>query len=87
VAGDGTSTATVLAQSMIREGLKNVTSGANPMSIRRGMDKAVRVAVDHIRSSSKILKDKHEIAQVASISANDEEIGGLIAEAATPFIP
>jgi len=81
VAGDGTTTATVLAQAMIREGLKNVTSGANPMVIRRGIEKAVRVAVDEIRNSAKQVDGKNEIAQVAAISAGDEQIGELIAEA------
>lgn len=81
VAGDGTTTATVLAQAMIREGLKNVTSGANPVGVRRGMDKAVRVAVDAIRNIAKPVENKESIAQVASISASDEEIGALIAEA------
>lgn len=81
IAGDGTTTATVLAQAMIREGLKNVTSGANPMIIRRGIEKAVRVAVDEIKKIAKPVDKKNEIAQVASISAADEEIGQLIAEA------
>lgn len=81
VAGDGTTTATVLAQAMIREGLKNVTSGADPMGIRRGMDKAVRVAVDELKRIAKTIDAPSEIAQVASISAADEEIGKLIAEA------
>jgi len=81
VAGDGTTTATVLAQAMIREGLKNVTSGANPIGIRRGIEKAVRAAVDEIRNVSKAVETKAEIAQVASISAADEEIGRMIAEA------
>ncbi|ALS25156.1 chaperonin GroEL [Paenibacillus naphthalenovorans] len=81
VAGDGTTTATVLAQAMIREGLKNVTSGANPMLIRKGIEKAVRVAVDEIKKIAKPVDHKNEIAQVAAISAADEEIGQLIAEA------
>ena len=81
VAGDGTTTATVLAQAMIREGLKNVTSGANPIGIRRGIEKAVRAAVDEIRNVSKSVETKAEIAQVASISAADEDIGRMIAEA------
>jgi len=81
VAGDGTTTATVLAQAMIREGLKNVTSGANPMVVRRGIEKAVRAAVEEIRSISKAVETKEEIAQVASISAADEEVGRMIAEA------
>ena len=81
VAGDGTTTATVLAQAMIREGLKNVTSGANPVGIRRGIEKAVEVAVEELRSISKPIEGKDSIAQVASISAADEEVGSLIAEA------
>ncbi|MBG9786304.1 MULTISPECIES: chaperonin GroEL [Brevibacillus] len=81
IAGDGTTTATVLAASMIREGLKNVTAGANPMVIRRGMDKAVRAAVAEIHSISKPVESKSAIAQVASISADDPEVGSLIAEA------
>ena len=81
VAGDGTTTATVLAQAMIREGLKNVTAGANPMVIRKGIEKAVRAAVEEIKSISKIVETKESIAQVAAISAADEEIGTLIAEA------
>ncbi|ATO49777.1 chaperonin GroEL [Brevibacillus laterosporus] len=81
IAGDGTTTATVLAASMIREGLKNVTAGANPMVIRRGIDKAVRAAVAEIHSISKPVESKSAIAQVASISADDPEVGSLIAEA------
>ncbi|MBP1930055.1 chaperonin GroEL [Ammoniphilus resinae] len=81
VAGDGTTTATVLAQAMIREGLKNVTAGANPMVIRRGIEKAVRAAVAEIQAISKTVETKESIAQVAAISAADDEIGQLIAEA------
>jgi chaperonin GroEL len=81
VAGDGTTTATVLAQAMIREGLKNVTAGANPMGIRKGMDKAVAVAVEELRSISKPIENKASIAQVAAISSADDEVGQLIAEA------
>jgi chaperonin GroEL len=81
VAGDGTTTATVLAQAMIREGLKNVTAGANPMGIRKGMEKAVIVAVEELKAISKPIEGKASIAQVASISAADEEVGQLIAEA------
>ncbi|WP_066057302.1 chaperonin GroEL [Robertmurraya korlensis] len=81
VAGDGTTTATVLAQAMIREGLKNVTAGANPMGIRKGMDKAVGVAVEELRAISKPIESKASIAQVAAISAADDEVGQLIAEA------
>ena len=82
VAGDGTTTATVLAQAMVKEGLKNVTSGANPMIIKRGIEKAVNEIVAHIKSEAKQIKGKEEIAQVATISANnDNEIGGLISDA------
>ncbi|MCG7408941.1 chaperonin GroEL [Paenibacillus sp. ACRRX] len=81
VAGDGTTTATVLAQAMIREGLKNVTAGANPMVVRKGIDKAVRAAVTELQSIAKPIEDSQAIAQVASISAADEEVGALIAEA------
>ncbi|MGM9986884.1 MAG: chaperonin GroEL [Bacillaceae bacterium] len=81
IAGDGTTTATVLAQAMIREGLKNVTSGANPMVIRKGIEKAVAVAVEELKAISKPIEGKSSIAQVAAISAADEEVGELIAEA------
>jgi chaperonin GroEL len=81
VAGDGTTTATVLAQAMIREGLKNVTAGANPMGIRKGIEKAVTVAVEELKAISKPIESKASIAQVAAISAADEEVGQLIAEA------
>ncbi|AIM16800.1 MULTISPECIES: chaperonin GroEL [Neobacillus] len=81
VAGDGTTTATVLAQAMIREGLKNVTAGANPMGIRKGIEKAVATAVEELKAISKPIEGKSSIAQVASISAADEEVGQLIAEA------
>jgi len=81
VAGDGTTTATVLAQAMIREGLKNVTAGANPMVVRKGIDKAVRVAVEQLKSISKQVNGSSDIAQVAAISAADEEVGQLIADA------
>ncbi|GFR37068.1 60 kDa chaperonin [Insulibacter thermoxylanivorax] len=81
VAGDGTTTATVLAQAMIREGLKNVTAGANPMVIRRGIEKAVKAAVEGIRSIAQPIEGKQSIAQVAAISSGDEEVGQLIAEA------
>lgn len=81
VAGDGTTTATVLAQAMIREGLKNVTAGANPMVIRKGIDKAVKAAVIELQRISKPIEDSQAIAQVAAISAADEEVGQLIAEA------
>lgn len=83
VAGDGTTTATVLAQAIYREGLKNVTAGANPMSLKRGIDKAVEVVIEELTKLSKTIgKDKKEIAQIATIAANsDSTIGNLIAEA------
>jgi chaperonin GroEL len=82
IAGDGTTTATVLAQAILTEGLKNVTAGANPMSVKRGIDAATDSVVNHLRSQSKDLPDSTQIAQVASISANgDSEIGDKIAEA------
>ena len=81
VAGDGTTTATVLAQAMIREGLKNVAAGANPMVLKKGINKAVEVAVEEIRKTAKTIESKGSVAQVASISAADKEIGGLIADA------
>ncbi|MET3700128.1 chaperonin GroEL [Bacillus oleivorans] len=81
VAGDGTTTATVLAQAMIREGLKNVTAGANPMGIRKGIEKAVAAAIEELKTISKPIEGKASIAQVAAISADDEEVGQLIAEA------
>ncbi|GAB6483824.1 chaperonin GroEL [Bacillus cereus] len=81
VAGDGTTTATVLAQAMIREGLKNVTAGANPMGLRKGIEKAVVAAVEELKTISKPIEGKSSIAQVAAISAADEEVGQLIAEA------
>ncbi|MEY4609330.1 MAG: molecular chaperone GroEL [Gemmatimonadota bacterium] len=82
LAGDGTTTATVLAQAIFREGLKNVTAGANPMAIKRGIDKAVSAIVEELKGLSVPTKGKKEIAQVGTISANnDPEIGNLIAEA------
>ena len=81
VAGDGTTTATLLAQALVREGLKNVAAGANPMVIRKGIQKAVDVAVDCIVKSAKKVNGKDDIARVASISAGDEKIGALIADA------
>ncbi|MFC4409657.1 chaperonin GroEL [Chungangia koreensis] len=81
IAGDGTTTATVLAQAIIREGLKNVTAGANPVGIRKGIEKAVASAVEGLREISNEIKGKEEIAQVASISSGDDEVGSLIAEA------
>ena len=81
VAGDGTTTATVLAQAIIREGLKNVTAGSNPILLRKGIKKAVDVAVDELKKNSKEINTEEEIAQVGAISAGDEEVGKLIAEA------
>ncbi len=81
VAGDGTTTATILAQGIIREGLKNVAAGANPIMLQRGISKGTEAAVEEIRKFSKQVDSKESIAQVASISADDEEIGNLIAEA------
>ncbi|WP_284141525.1 MULTISPECIES: chaperonin GroEL [unclassified Virgibacillus] len=81
VAGDGTTTATVLAQALIQEGLKNVTSGANPVGIRRGIEKAVETAVNELKAISKPIEGKDSIAQVAAISSDDKEVGNLIAEA------
>lgn len=82
VAGDGTTTATVLAQAIYREGVKNITAGANPMEIKRGIDKAVEVAIEELKKISKPCQNKKEIAQIGSISANnDHTIGDLIAEA------
>ncbi|UXU58001.1 chaperonin GroEL [Staphylococcus agnetis] len=81
IAGDGTTTATVLAQAMIQEGLKNVTSGANPVGIRQGIDKAVAVAIEALHNISQKVENKEEIAQVGSISAADEEVGRYISEA------
>ncbi len=82
IAGDGTTTATILAQAIVREGLKNVTAGANPMGLKRGIDKAVEVIVAELKKMSKSTKDKKEIAQVASIASNnDKTIGNLVAEA------
>ena len=82
VAGDGTTTATVLAQAIFKEGLRNVTAGANPMALQRGIEKAVEAVVAELRKLSTSTKDKKEIAQVASIAANnDKAIGDLISEA------
>src|SRR5512134_55760 len=82
VAGDGTTTATVLAQAIYREGMKNVTAGANPMDVKRGIEKAVEAVMENLKKMSKAVVDKKEIAQVGSISANsDTTIGDLIAEA------
>ena len=81
VAGDGTTTATLLAQAIIREGLKNVAAGANPMILKKGISKAVDAAVEAIKENSRKIKGREDIARVASISANDEVIGNLIADA------
>ena len=81
IAGDGTTTATVLAQAMIREGLKNVTAGANPVGIRKGIDKAVAAALTELQAISRPVENKESIAQVAAISSSDEEIGQYIADA------
>jgi chaperonin GroEL len=81
VAGDGTTTATILAQAMIREGLKNVAAGANPMILKKGIEKAVEAAVEELKNIAKPVENKDAITQVASISANDPEIGELIADA------
>src|SRR6201996_8552447 len=81
VAGDGTTTATVLAQALITEGLRNVAAGASPTGLKRGIDKAVAAAVASIKSQAKDVDDKSEIAQVASISAADPSIGEVLADA------
>ena len=81
VAGDGTTTATVLAQAIVRQGLKNVAAGANPLSLKRGIEIAVEQVVEHIRNQSKEISGKDQIARVATISAGDEEIGDVIADA------
>ena len=81
VAGDGTTTATVLAQAIVKEGLRNVAAGANPMSLKRGIERAVELAVEAISNQSKEVDSKEEIAHVGAISAADPEIGKLIAEA------
>src|SRR5437899_2031974 len=81
VAGDGTTTATVLAQAIVREGLKNVSAGANPMGLKRGIEAAVKAVVDDIKTQSKEISGKEDIARVATISARDREIGDVIADA------
>src|SRR4030081_4018812 len=78
VAGDGTTTATVLAQAMVREGLRNVAAGANPISLKRGIEQAVKASVEAINKMAKEVDDKSEIAQVAAISAADPSIGEVI---------
>src|ERR1700747_573696 len=81
VAGDGTTTATVLAQAIVRQGLKNVAAGANPLALKRGIERAVEQVVKNIESQSKEISGKDQIARVATISAGDEEIGDVIADA------
>src|SRR5213082_1811774 len=81
VAGDGTTTATVLAKAIVRHGLKNVAAGANPLALKRGIEKAVDQVVENIRKQSKEISGKEQIARVATISAGDEEIGDVIADA------
>ena len=81
VAGDGTTTATVLAQSIVREGLRNVAAGANPLSLKKGIETAVELVVKNIEAQSKVISGKDQIARVATISAGDEEIGDVIADA------
>ena len=81
VAGDGTTTATVLAQAMIQEGLKNIAAGANPIILRKGMSKATEAAVEKIKTLSQNVAGKEHIAMIASISAADEEVGNMIADA------
>lgn len=81
VAGDGTTTATVLAQAIIREGLKNVTAGANPIILRKGIQKAVEASVEELKKQSRTIETQEEIAQVGAVSSGDDEIGKLIAEA------
>src|SRR5213082_1450330 len=81
VAGDGTTTATVLAQAIVRQGLKNVAAGANPLALKRGIEKAVDQVVEEIRTQAKEVSGKDQIARVATISAGDEEIGDVIADA------
>src|SRR3954452_24551215 len=81
IAGDGTTTATLLAQIIVRQGLKNVAAGANPLALKRGIERAVDAVVDNIREQSKEISDKDQINRVASISAADDEIGDVIADA------
>src|SRR3954468_7175334 len=80
IAGDGTTTATVLAQAIVHEGFRNVTSGANPLQLKRGVEKGVAAIIDELKKNSKTISDKNEIAQVAAISAADEDIGRLLAD-------
>ena len=81
VAGDGTTTATVLAQAMVQEGLKNIAAGANAIILRKGMQKATNAAVEEIKAMSTVVSTKNHIARVAAISSGDEEVGTMIADA------
>src|SRR5258705_377426 len=81
VAGDGTTTATVLAQAIVREGLKNVAAGANPMGLKRGIERAVEVVVENLKSQSKDVSGKEDIARVATVSSREREIGEVIGDA------
>src|SRR6201981_2473505 len=81
VAGDGTTTATVLAQSIVRQGLKNVTAGANPLALKKGIEKAVDAVVENIATQSNEVSGKEDIARVATVSSRDREIGEVIADA------
>src|ERR687885_674826 len=81
VAGDGTTTATVLAQALVKAGLRNVAAGANPMALKRGIEKAVAAVVDAIRDQAREISDRSEIAQVAAISAGEAAIGDVLADA------
>jgi len=80
VAGDGTTTATVLAAALLEEGVRNIVAGANPVILKRGMDKALQVVMDHLQSTARTVQSREEVAQVASISAQDSEVGQVIAE-------
>src|SRR5919197_590450 len=80
VAGDGTTTATVLAQAIVREGLKNVAAGANPMALKRGIEKSVEKVVDNLKEQSKEISGKEDVARVATISSREREIGDVIVE-------
>ena len=80
VAGDGTTTATVLAQAIVREGMRNIAAGADPMSLKRGLDRGSKVIVEELRSQARPVQAKHEIASVAMISADDPEVGQMIAD-------
>src|SRR5690606_14604571 len=81
ITGDGTTTATVLGQAIVREGLRNVAAGANPLALKRGIDKAVEAAVESIKGMARSIEDSKAVAEVASISANDPEVGKVIADA------